>query len=83
MEAAFGAALAFHGEARFGHLIAYGGTVPDRDEKKQHVILVEDVFAEDFYAVVLGADVVEFLFHGGEFFKGERGRRRAVGRRCE
>ena len=80
LEAAFGAALALHGEAGFRHLITYGGAVPQGNQQKQHVILVEYVFAEDFYAVVLGADKVELLLHCGKFFKGERGRRQDAGR---
>ena len=63
LESAFGAALAFHGEAGFRHLIAYGRGVPKGNQQEQHVVLVEYVFAEDFYAVVLGSDMVEFLFH--------------------
>lgn len=62
LKAALGAALALHGEAGLRHLVAYGRAVPEGNQQKQNVILVEYVFTEDFDAIVLGADMVEFLF---------------------
>lgn len=69
LEAASGATLALHGEARVGQAIADRRAVAEGNHEEENVILVEDVFAEDFYPISVGADVEEFRFHTHNAFK--------------
>lgn len=69
LEAALGAALALHGEARVGQAVTDRRAVAEGNQQEENVILVEDILTEDVYSVAAGAEVAEFGFHSHKFFK--------------
>lgn len=69
LEAALGAALALHGEARIGQPVAHGCAIMEGDQEEEDIVLVEDVFAEDVNAIAAGSKVEKFGRHTHKTFK--------------
>lgn len=68
LEAAFGAALALHGEAGIREAVAHGRAVLQGDQEEEDIVFVEDIFAKDVNIVAPGSEMEEFRFHAHKFF---------------